>query len=346
LSPVALTRHYLDRIAALESRLHAYVLVTGDHALAEARTAEAEIAGGHWRGPLHGIPIAIKDIYDTAGVPTTCHSRVLLDNVPAEDAESVRRLKNAGAIVLGKLGTDEFAIGGGSPNPPFPEPRNPWNTAHTPGGSSSGAGVGVAAGLCAGARGSDTGGSIRSPSSACGITGLKPTYGLVSRRGMAPLAQSADTGGPMAWTSEDCALLLQALAGYDPRDPASVDTKLPDYRLEMAKPLTGLRIGVPRNLYAGAHGAAPATVALIDAALKTMSDLGFSVTEIELPDPREFHACSRAILSTEMFAIHAARLRSAPELYGCNARARIYLGALITAEEYYRAQRNRRPPLS
>ena len=342
LSPVALTQTYLDRIGAVDDRLHAYVLVAKDAALAAARAAETEIAAGKYRGPMHGIPVGIKDIYATAGMRTTCHSRVLLDHVPAEDAESVRRLKVAGAVVLGKHATHEFAFGGPSHDLPFPAARNPWNLEHMPGGSSSGAGTAVAAGLCAGATGSDTGGSIRSPAGNCGIAGIKPTYGLVSRRGVFPLSHTLDICGPLAWTSEDCAHLLQVMAGFDVDDPASVDAPIPNYAVEITKPMRGLRVGVVRHFYAGSDGATPETVNIIEAALNAWRELGVAVSEVTLPDLRDFHAVGRAILLSEAYAVHRPHLHRTPELYGQYSRERLRLGALITAEEYYQAQRYRR----
>jgi aspartyl-tRNA(Asn)/glutamyl-tRNA(Gln) amidotransferase subunit A len=342
LSPLGLTRTYLDRIAAVDDRLRAYVLVTADQALAQAHAAEGEIAAGSWHGPLHGIPIGIKDIYSTAGIRTTCHSRVLLDHVPREDAESVRRLKAAGAVVLGKLATYEFALGGRITDLPFPAARNPWHLEHAPGGSSSGSGAAIAAGLCAGATGSDTGGSIRTPAGNCGISGIKPTYGLVSRRGVFPLSHTLDTCGPMAWTTADCALLLQAMAGHDPADPASVAVTVPDYHAELQRPLAGLRVGVVRHFYAGRDGATPETIALIEDALRVLGDLGVRLSEVTLPDLMDFHATGRAIILSEAYAVHCARLHRTPELYGQYTRERLRLGALITSEEYYQAQRFRR----
>ena len=342
LSPVALTQAYLDRIAAADDRLHAYVLVAKEAALAAARTAEAEIAAGKYRGPLHGIPLGIKDIYATAGMRTTCHSRVLLDHVPGEDAESLRRLKAAGAVVLGKHATHEFAFGGPSHDLPFPAARNPWSLEHTPGGSSSGAGAAVAAGLCAGATGSDTGGSIRGPAGNCGVAGIKPTYGLVSRRGVFPLSHTLDTCGPLAWTSEDCAHLLQEMAGFDPADPASVEAPIPDYASEIGRSVRGLRVGIVRHFYAGRDGAAPETVALIDRALSVWRDLGVSVVDATLPELADYHAVGRAVVLSEAYSIHKPHLHRAPELYGQYSRERLRLGALVTAEEYYQAQRYRR----
>ena len=231
LSPVALTEAYLDRIAALDGELHSYVLVLRDQALKSAQTPA--------RGVLHGIPIGLKDIYKTRGIRTTAGSRRYLDHIPDEDAETWVRLRNAGAILLGKNETHEFAIGGPDFTLPFAPARNPWNTAHYPAGSSSGSAVAVAAGLCAGAMGSDTGGSIRGPAAYCGIVGLKPTYGRVSRRGVFPLSYTLDHCGPLTRTVEDCAIMMQALAGYDPQDPASADMPVPDYRAALTTRVDG-----------------------------------------------------------------------------------------------------------
>ena len=229
LSPVELTRACLDRIQKLDGTLHAFLHLDPDRALAQAREAEAALMKGAPRGPLHGIPIGLKDIYNTKDMPTTAHSRQLMGNVPAEDATCARRLAAAGTVLLGKLATHEFAFGGPSFDLPWPPARNPWNPDHFTGGSSSGTGAAVAAGLVLGGMGSDTGGSIRLPAALCGVAGIKPTYGLVPRTGILPLAFSLDHAGPMAWTVEDCALLLQAVAGHDPQDPASADRPVADF---------------------------------------------------------------------------------------------------------------------
>src|SRR4051812_49625775 len=221
LSPVELMQALLQRIERLDPKLNVFIRLDGDAAMAAARAAEAEIAAGRSRGKLHGVPVGIKDIIDVAGLPTTCHSKILIDNVASADAVCVARLRGAGAIVLGKLSTHEFAIGGPSFDLPFPPARNPWNPDHHPGGSSSGSGAGVCAGLFPLALGSDTGGSVRNPASCCGIVGLKPTYGLVSRRGVFPLSFTLDHVGPMTRTVADNALLLDAIAGHDPLDPGS-----------------------------------------------------------------------------------------------------------------------------
>src|SRR5271170_4578986 len=277
LSPVTLTEAYLDRIAALDGDLHSYVLVLRDQAFEAART----LAAGHSRGALHGIPIGLKDIYKTSGIRTTAGSRRYLDHVPDEDAETWARLRDNGAILLGKQETHEFAIGGPDFTLPFEPARNPWNTAHYPAGSSSGSAVAVAAGLCAGAMGSDTGGSIRGPAAYNGIVGLKPTYGRVSRRGVFPLSYTLDHCGPLTRTVEDCAIMLQVLAGYDPADPASADQPVPDYRAALATRLDGIRVGVIRQFHErdavagfGADSAPSAVyVAAFDAACRTLESL-------------------------------------------------------------------------
>src|SRR5437773_5788082 len=221
LSPVELVDSRLDRIARLDGRLNSFIRVLAEEARRDARAAEAEIAAGRYRGPLHGIPIGLKDIYETAGVATTGHSKVMQDHVPKADAFSVKRLRDAGAIVMGKLATHEFALGGPSFDLPWPPARNPWHTDHFTGGSSSGTGASVAAGLVLGGTGSDTGGSIRGPAAFCGLAGIKPTYGRASRAGVMTLSWTLDHTGPLARTVEDCAYLLQAMAGHDPADPAS-----------------------------------------------------------------------------------------------------------------------------
>ena len=227
LSPVALTWAFLDRIAAIDPQLNAYLLVTAERALEQARVAEAEIMAGNYHGPMHGIPFGLKDIYCTTGIRTTGHSRTRADFVPGFNATTVTKLHQAGAILLGKLATHEFAHGGPSFDLPWPPARNPWNREHVTGGSSSGSGAGVAAGLMMGALGSDTGGSIRNPAALCGLVGLKPTYGLVSRFGVYTNSFSYDHAGPMTWSAEDCAIMLQAIAGHDPNDPASASRACP-----------------------------------------------------------------------------------------------------------------------
>ena len=340
LSPVTLTEHILERIDRLNGKLNAFIRVTAEQALGEARQAEAEIKAGALRGLLHGIPIAVKDIFDMAGVPTTANSKLLLDNVPTEDGAAVRRLREAGAVLLGKLTTHEFALWGPSFDLPFPPARNPWNTDYNPGGSSSGAGAGVVAGLCLGALCSDTGGSIRSPASYCGAAGLKPSYGLVSRRGMIPLAPSLDHSGPMARTVEDCAILLQAIAERDAERDAVADRPVADFRAALTGDIRGIRIGVVREFRA--QGVAPDLSAAIDAALDVQRDLGAVLSDVTLSPLADYHACGLTIMLAESFAIHANDLRARLGDYGAYVRDYMPLGALLTAADYIQAMRRRR----
>src|ERR1700712_5195740 len=240
LSPVELTRALLARVKRLDGMLNSHLLVLEEQALADATKAEAEIAAGRWKGPLHGIPIGLKDIYNTAGIRTTGHSALFKDHVPTEDAFTVSLLRSAGAVITSKLATWEFAIGGSSFDLPWPPARNPWDVSLDPSGSSSGSAVAVAAGLCLGAMGSDTGGSIRGPAAWCGIAGHKPTYGLLSRRGILPLSFSLDHAGPMCWTSEDCALMMQVLASHDPLDAGSAAVPAVDFTAGLGNGLLGL----------------------------------------------------------------------------------------------------------
>ena len=345
LSPIALTAAYLERIDALDGELHSYVTVLHEAARAAAR----EIAAGRPRGPLHGIPIGLKDIYKTNGIRTTAGSRRYEHHVPEEDAESWVRLRDAGAILLGKHETHEFAIGGPDFGLPFPPARNPWNTAHYPSGSSSGSAVAVAAGLCAAAMGSDTGGSIRGPAAYCGIVGLKPTYGRVSRRGVFPLSYSLDHCGPLTRTVEDCAILMQALAAYDPQDPASADVPVPDYRAALTPRLDGLRIGVIRHFHErdaadfGADSAPSAAyVGAFDAACRTLESLGARLVDLHLSPLIAYLDANRLIMLAEAYALHEADFRERPHLFGRLMFARVGLGAFLTAADYVEAVRQRR----
>ena len=342
LSPVELVESRLKRIERLDGALHSFIRVLPEPALAAARTAETEIMAGHWRGPLHGIPIGLKDIYETKGVATTGHSKVLIDHVPQRDAASVRRLTEAGAIVLGKLATHEFAFGGPSFDLPWPPARNPWDTTRFTGGSSSGTGAAVAAGLVLGGTGSDTGGSIRGPAALCGLAGLKPSYGRISRAGILPLAFSLDHAGPMAWTAEDCAIMLGAMAGHDPADPASADRPVPDYRAALSGDVKGLRIGLIRHFYESDNPADEATRRAITAAAKLLEDLGCSVCEVRLSPLAEWGACGILIMLAEGYAIHEANLRQRFTDYGEAFRQRMALAALISAGDYVQAARRRR----
>ena len=282
LSPVEYTTSLLKRTDALDAQLNAYITRTPQAAMEAAQAAEAEIARGNWRGPLHGMPFAVKDIYDTAGVLTSGHSRICIDRVPQKDSTAVARLRAAGAILTGKLATHEFAHGGPSFDLPWPPARNPWNTAHFTGGSSSGSGAAIAAGLVPATLGSDTGGSIRGPAGLCGIVGLKPTYGLVSRTGVLPNSYSYDHCGPMARTVEDCALILNAIAGHDPSDPASAQRAPADHTAGLELGVKGLRIGVVRHFWEKDLRASAELAAALEQAVALFRELGAIVEDVTL----------------------------------------------------------------
>jgi aspartyl-tRNA(Asn)/glutamyl-tRNA(Gln) amidotransferase subunit A len=337
LSPVEVTRTLLERIAQLDPVLHAFVTLTADRALADARAAEEALRRGDER-LLLGIPVAHKDIYCTQGIRTTGGSALLADWSPTDDATCVRRWQEAGTVLLGKLITHEFAFGIQMPGHRFQPARNPWNLEHIPGGSSSGSGAALAAGLVMGATGSDTGGSIRGPASFCGIVGLKPTYGRVSRAGVLSLSWTLDHTGPMARTVEDCAYLLQALAGHDPADPASSRAPVDDYLAPLGRDLRGLRIGVPRTYFF--DGIDLEVTQAFDVALTTLRGLGAEVRDVTIPSLHTTPAFL-LILLAEAFAYHERDLREQPELYGDVLRERLLTGALVTAAEYTQAQRLR-----
>ncbi len=341
LSPVELMQACLSRMARLDNQLHAFIRPDAEGALAAARAAEARIMKDGAKGPLDGIPIAHKDIYCTAGVPTTAHSKVLIDHVPAEDSVVVAKWAAAGAISLGKLATHEFAFGGPSFDLPWPPVRNPWNTAHFTAGSSSGTAAAVASGMILGGTGSDTGGSIRGPAALCGIAGIKPTYGRASRRGVLPLAQSLDHTGPMAWTAEDCAILLQAMAGYDPQDPASADVPVPDYAATLNSGVKGRVIGLVRHMHESDNPVSAATLKGINDAADTFRALGAEVRDVTLPSLAEFNACGWVLLLAEAFAVHETWMRERPQDYGKYMRERLVLGAALSAADYMQAQKRR-----
>ncbi len=341
LSPVELTQHLLGRIDAEDTALNSFILVTPERAMADARAAEARIMAGEARGPLDGIPIAHKDIYGTAGIPTTAHSKLLQGWVPDTDATTVRKLAEAGTVMLGKLATHEFAFGGPSFDLPWPPARNPWNTDHFTSGSSSGTGAAVAAGLILGGTGSDTGGSIRGPAALCGIAGIKPTYGLCSRAGILPLSFSLDHAGPMAWTVEDCALLLQAMAGFDPQDPASADRPVPDFSADLHGGVRGLRIGVARS-WNDDRPVSPAVQAGIDSALDIWRAQGAEVRELALPSLYDYQAANYIVLVAEAFSLHEPWMQERFGDYGELLRDRMAYGGLIAATDYVQALRMRR----
>lgn len=341
-SPVELTQAFIDRMEALNPQLDAFLLPTPEHALAQARAAEAEIGAGRRRGVLHGVPFALKDIFSTAGIRTTGHSRVCMDAVPTQDAAAVARLNDTGGVLLGKLATHEFAHGGPSFDLPWPPARNPWNTGHFTGGSSSGSGAAVAAGLTPAALGTDTGGSIRLPAALCGIAGLKPTYGLVSRRGVYPNSFTFDHAGPMAWTVADCAALLAVIAGYDPDDPASADRPVPDYLGALGPGLRGMRIGVVRHFHETDIDTAPEVVAAFEAALDVLRSLGAAVEDVRLRPAKQYSDVKITIAESELFNVHAAALRTRPGDFGEDFLGRVLSAVLISGADTMEAQRERR----
>jgi aspartyl-tRNA(Asn)/glutamyl-tRNA(Gln) amidotransferase subunit A len=341
LSPVEWTQALIARIERHDGRLNAFLRFTPEIALADARRAEAEISAGNWRGPLHGVPYGLKDIIDYAGLPTTAHSAILKDNIATADACVTQRLRAAGAVFMGKLSTHEFAIGGPCFDLPWPPARNPWNRDYFCGGSSSGSGVATAAGFVPFAIGTDTGGSVRNPSTMCGVTGIKPTYGLVSRRGVFPLAFSLDHVGPLTRTVHDNATVLNVLAGHDGLDPGSVARPGVDYTALTGKGLKGLRIGWLKHFYHDDIKADPQMGAAVDAAVMKMQELGAQVTEVKTVPLSQFQACNRIIMGSESYAIHQKWLRERPQDYGDITRQRFLYGAMYSASDYINALRMR-----
>jgi aspartyl-tRNA(Asn)/glutamyl-tRNA(Gln) amidotransferase subunit A len=341
LSPVELLRALLERIEALDPKINAFTRLDVDLAMQAARLAERELSAGRSRGRLHGVPVGIKDIIDVAGLPTTCNSRLSPTGAAAEDAHVVARLRAAGAIIVGKLGTHEFAIGGPSFDLPFLPPRNPWNLHHHPGGSSSGAGASVAAGMLPLAVGSDSGGSVRHPASACGVTGLKPTYGLVSRAGVAPLSFTMDHIGPLGRSAEDVAVLMNAIAGHDPRDPGSIASEESRFDGQLQFGLRGLRVGFVRHFHEKDLPADAEVAAALEQIAQVFAAEGGVVSNVVLPNLNEFAGVCRVILGSEVWPIHAERLRSRAGDYGQLSRQRLMAGAFFSANDYILAQRRR-----
>ena len=339
LSPVELVSAYLDRIDRLDGRLRAYITVCRETALAAARRAEDAVSRGASLGVLHGIPFAVKDQFATRGVRTTAGSRILADNIPDEDATVVARLTAAGGILLGKLNLTEFALGG-TIHYPFGQPRNPWNTDHDTGGSSAGSGVAVAAGLCSVSLGEDTGGSVRSPASWCGVAGHRPTWGLVSRHGCIPLSWSLDAPGPLGRTVEDCALTLMLIAGSDARDPLTTRRAVPNYRAALSRDVRGLRVGVIRELTHGAE-TDPEMRAAVTRAIDVLRDLGAEAAEISLPLVPRAGAAFMAICDSEGAALHLQWLRSRPADYDEGTRRRLLAAGLLPAALVHKAQQAR-----
>jgi aspartyl-tRNA(Asn)/glutamyl-tRNA(Gln) amidotransferase subunit A len=338
LSPVEVTCALLDRIAKHDGKFDSFIRVTEEVALAEAKVAEAELMAGNRRGPMHGIPYGLKDIVETAGIPTTGHSKLRQHHVPQQDAEIVCRLKAGGGILMGKLATWEFALGGPSFDLPWPPARNPWDRERLPGGSSSGPGAALAAGFVPAAIGTDTGGSIRGPAAACGIAGLKPTYGRVSRRGVFPNTFTMDHIGPMTRSAEDISLMLQVIAGHDPLDPGSEDCAVPDYAAALGHGVKGMRLGLVEGWH-DAPGAHPDLAPAIAAAVDVLQRLGATVEPVKLSSLRDYTDFKTTISIAELYTIHEQDLRTRPQDFGRILRNRVLPGALIRAEDYQAALR-------
>ncbi|MEM7251349.1 MAG: amidase [Pseudomonadota bacterium] len=341
LSSVAYTQALLDRIEAHDAKFNAFLNVQSSAAMEAAAAADEAVARGELLGPIHGVPYALKDIIDAKGLTTTAHSAILKDNVAPTDAYVTARLRAAGGILLGKLSTHEFAIGGPCFDLPWPPARNPWNPNMFPGGSSSGSGAAVAAGFVGLALGSDTGGSVRNPASMCNLVGIKPTYGRVSRRGVVPLSFSLDNVGPLTRTVEENAVALGVIAGFDADDPASVNRSTPDYAQRIAEGVKGWRIGLLRHFYTDDLAAEAQVASAINEAAETLANLGATVDDVRTEPLAEFAACNRIILLSEAFAIHETWLKERPQDYGALTRSRILPGAFFQAHEYVQALRTR-----
>jgi aspartyl-tRNA(Asn)/glutamyl-tRNA(Gln) amidotransferase subunit A len=342
LSPVELAEALIRRVEQYDAQMHAFITRTFDLARQQARAAEAEIAAGKYRGALHGIPFALKDIYDTKGILTSGHSRVFIDRIPAEDATATRRLYDAGAVLLGKLATHEMAHAGPSFDLPWPPARNPWNRAHFTGGSSSGSGAAVAAGMVPLALGSDTGGSIRGPASLCGVVGLMPTFGLVSRAGVITNSYTFDHCGPLARTVEDCALVLEALAGYDLKDAGSLRRPIPPYREALGQDLRGLKIGVLRHHWEEDIPASEDVRTAMDAALDVLRRLGATLEECRVRPLAEYFDVKIIIAESEIFSVHQKNLIARPRDFGADFLSRALPSVLFTAHDYVQATREHR----
>ena len=332
ISPVEITRACLERIEKLNPALNAFITVTAESALAEARAAEAEILRGDWRGPLHGVPVALKDLIDTAGVRTTSASAMHKDRVPERDAEVVRRLRQAGAVIIGKNNLHEFAYGGSSLISYFGDVHNPWDVGHIAGGSSGGSAAAVAAGLVYAAIGTDTAGSIREPSALCGCVGLKPTYGRVSSRGVIPLSLSLDHVGPLTATVADAAIVLQAIAGYDAADITSADVAVADYVGALREDAKSLRVGVPREYFF--DDLDPEVASAMEHALRGIQKLVADIKEVELNVPTD-----RTLQAAEAYAYHAENVARTPDLYQAETVRRIRSGEAVTAAVYIQRRR-------
>lgn len=338
-SPVEATRACLDRIERLDGRLRSFITVDAEGALRAARALETEVTAGTLRGPLHGVPLAHKDLCHVAGLPTSCGTMTREYFVDRQECTAVRRLVSAGAITLGKLNMTELALGQFGDNAHHGDVQNPWRIGHVSGGSSSGSGAAVAAGLALGALGSDTGGSIRLPAACCGVAGLKPTYGRVSRAGVMPLSWSLDHLGPLAPTVRDVALLLGVIAGHDPRDATSSHRPVPDYVAALDRPLPPLAVGVPENYYF--DGVEPEVARALDRALSTIEALRVTVQRVRVPDPAILVGCANVLARCESAAIHARVVKERPQELQETVRSRIEVGFHVSAYDYLQAGRLR-----
>ena len=338
-SPVQVLDSVLERIDKLEPKLNCYVSVLRDEARAAAVAAEREIGAGNYRGPLHGIPVALKDIFDLAGTKTTASSKIMSDYVAAADSAVARRLKEAGAVIIGKTNLHEFAFGITTNNPHFGPTRNPWDLNRIPGGSSGGSGAAIAASMCIAATGTDTGGSIRIPAFFCGIVGLKPTFGRVSKAGVVVLAWSLDHTGPMTKTVEDAAIFMDAIAGYDAEDSSTVDVPVPEFRRAIGREVKGMRVGIPREHFF--ENLEDEVEDAVRAAVETLVGLGVEVEEVSLPHMRYASSVFPTIIQSEAAAFHEPWLVSRPQDYGLDVRSRLEVGRTVLATQYINAQRAR-----
>lgn len=338
-SPVAATEAYLERIDQVDGQLNSYITVCREEARAAAREAEGEIAAGRYRGPLHGVPVAVKDQLDSQGIRTTGGSTILADHIPDRDATVIAKLKEAGAIMLGKLNMSEFASGD-SFHHPYGRPRNPWDLERNPGTSSSGSGAATAAALCATSIGEDTGGSIRGPAAFCGLVGIRPTWGRVSRYGMQGACWSMDTAGPISRTVTDCALTLQAIAGYDPKDPYTWEDPVPDYAAGLDGDIRGLKVGVVKERVYSEVVDAEVGEAVI-AAIARLGELGAEIVEVSLPLLVHSAAVSSALIMVEAATLHRDYIAQRLNDYDYNNRVRLLAGSIFPAQAYRRAQQLR-----
>ncbi len=339
-SSVEITKSLLDRIDKTNGAINAYVSIAADEALTAARAMDEALSAGYYFGPLHGIPVSVKDLYETKGLRTAGGGRILANNVPDEDATSVARLRRGGAVIVGKTNTHEYAYGYTTENPHYGATRNPWDTTRIAGGSSGGSGAAVAAGSAVVALGTDTGGSIRVPSSFCGITGLKPTYGRVSRKGVLPLSWSLDHAGPMVRSASDVAIVMNVMAGDDPADPASADVPVPNFASRLNRDIRGLRMGIPKNHFFDRID--PEVLKAVQVAIKVLEGLGAISIEVNFPHMEQAVSAWLAILLAEASSIHERDIRQRPADYGEDVRLYLEEGELVAAGRYLKGQRIRR----